>query len=148
MRFALRHWRPRHLIGAWGAWWASLALATVGPGVLAAWRATRVVGGHSSMSASFGDGAFHLSVLLDGVTTWAGSASMTSVVLWTCGPPLLLWVAWLARRPRPDAGLMGATERSVASATARPALSEPSPADSLRRQAGPAPERVRRDQPH
>jgi len=36
----------------------------------------------------------------DGVH-WTGSGSVTSIVLWLCGPPLLLWLLWLVTRRAP-----------------------------------------------
>jgi len=32
---------------------------------------------------------------------WTGSASIMSIVLWLCGPPLLLWLLWLVTRRAP-----------------------------------------------
>ena len=34
---------------------------------------------------------------------WTGSASLMSIVLWLCGPPLLLWLLWLVTRRAPAA---------------------------------------------
>jgi hypothetical protein len=148
MRFGLRHWRARHLIGAWGAYWASLAAVTLGSPALALWRATRGPNGTSSVSASLGDAGVHLEVLRQGVTTWAGSASLGSVIFWTCGPPLLLWLAWLVRRPRRGkGGLASASDPAVLAAQAAPQRGLPAaPADHAMaspRQSEPV--RVRRD---
>jgi hypothetical protein len=40
-----------------------------------------------------------LTVTTDGIS-WIGSASITSIALWIAGPPLVLWVLWMATRTR------------------------------------------------
>jgi hypothetical protein len=101
MAFGLGRWRPRHLLMGWGIYWALLACFTLGSGALAVWRMTRP-DRHGSVSASFDDGLLRVSVIGDGVTAWSGSADLGTLALWIAGPPLLLWLAWLASRPRRD----------------------------------------------
>jgi hypothetical protein len=96
---SLRRWRPVHLFLSWLAYWATLAVVTMGPGLLAAWRATRRPGS-GTISASVDAGVATFNVIRDGVTTWTGSAGVASIVLWFVGPPVLLWAAWLVSRPR------------------------------------------------
>lgn len=149
MRFGLRHWRARHIISAWGAYWASLAAFTLGPGALALWRATHGPHATSSVNGSFGDGRFHLEVIRQGITTWTGSASLGAVMFWTCGPPLLLWLAWLVRRPRRgQGGLASASDPAVlaAQAAAQRGLSEPRAGHAMTSPRQSEPVRVRRDE--
>jgi threonine/homoserine/homoserine lactone efflux protein len=51
-------------------------------------------------------------------TIWSGSAQASSMVLWIAGPPLLLWLAWLATRParRADVAPDTAPERLLSDA--------------------------------
>lgn len=95
----LRHWKPRHLLAAWSAYWAGLMLVTLGPAALAILRVTVPNGAKGSVSANFGDAGLQLVVKSGEVTTWFGQASVGSVALWLAAPPLLLWLAWLATRP-------------------------------------------------
>ena len=101
--FSLRQWRPRQLLLAWGGYWAGLAAVTLGPGVRAAWRATRLPDGHGTISASVNEAVVQLSVIEDGVTTWASATPFGTVALWLAGPPLVLWLLWLLMRPRREA---------------------------------------------
>ncbi|MEO7371459.1 MAG: hypothetical protein ABIZ69_11375 [Ilumatobacteraceae bacterium] len=96
----LSKWKPRHLLAAWSAYWAGLALVTLGPAVVAIMRVTLPEGAKGSVSANLGDAGLQLVVKSGEVTTWFGQASVASVALWLAVPPLLLWLAWLATRPR------------------------------------------------
>ncbi|MEO5817253.1 MAG: hypothetical protein ABIT20_18445 [Gemmatimonadaceae bacterium] len=95
----LSQWKPRHLLAAWSAYWAGLALATLGPAALAILRVTVPEGAKGSVSANVGDTGFQIVVKAGEVTTWIGQASLVSIALWLAAPPLLLWLAWLATRP-------------------------------------------------
>lgn len=72
----------------------------LGSGIIAALRVMTGANGHGSISVNMGDGAFTANVVGDGVH-WAGSASVMSIALWLCGPPLLLWLLWLVTRHAP-----------------------------------------------
>jgi hypothetical protein len=98
--FSLRRWRPRHLLLAWVGYWIVLALVTLRPAIAAFWRLTSDPDGHGTVDASVGDGILSLSVKDPGGVVWQGSASVMSIVLWFAGPPLLLFLLWLAVRPR------------------------------------------------
>jgi hypothetical protein len=93
-------WKPRHLLAAWSAYWAGLGLVTLGPAAIAILRVTLPEGAKGSVAANVGDAGFQLAVKSGEITTWFGQASITSVALWLAAPPLLLWLAWLATRPR------------------------------------------------
>lgn len=95
LMLSLRRWRPGHLLLAWGAYWVGLALATLGPALPAILRATS---GQGSITAGVGDEGVRLVVSEAGRTLWSGTASVSSIALWIAGPPLVLWVVWLARR--------------------------------------------------
>jgi hypothetical protein len=97
----LSRWKPRHLLAAWSAYWAGLALVTLGPAALAILRVTVPEGAKGSVAANFGDAGLELIVKTGEVTTWVGHASVVSIALWLAAPPLLLWIAWLATRPAP-----------------------------------------------
>ncbi len=92
-------WKPRHLLAAWSAYWAGLALAALGPAALAILRVTVPEGAKGSVSANVGDAGLQIVVKAGEVTTWIGQASLVSIALWVAAPPLLLWLAWLATRP-------------------------------------------------
>ncbi|MDB4914899.1 MAG: hypothetical protein JWM95_2543 [Gemmatimonadetes bacterium] len=100
MSLRLRNLRPAHLLAAWTAYWIALVGVTVGPAIVKIWQVTRDTRPQSSVSAGFGDGNLNLQVLKGTATVWAGSASMSTVALFIAVPPLLLWIAWLAARPR------------------------------------------------
>jgi hypothetical protein len=101
MAFSLNRWKARHLLGAWVVYWIALVAVKLGSGIVAALRVMNAPETqHGSINAGMGDGAFNVSVNGSGVH-WAGSASVMSVVLWLCGPPLLLWLLWLVTRRAP-----------------------------------------------
>ena len=108
--FSLERWRPKHLLAAWVAWWAGLVGVTLGSAIVSIVRVTGDAAGKGSVNAGYGDGAFTLDVIDAGTTAWSGTASLTSVVLWVAGPPLLLWLAWLFTRPRRHAAIPGAAD--------------------------------------
>jgi len=62
-------------------------------------RVTIPAGAKGSVSASYGDSMFNLVVKSGETSLWTGAAHATSIAFWIAGPPLLLWVAWLASRP-------------------------------------------------
>lgn len=98
--------RPGQLLAAWSAYWGVLALVTLGRPLAAIWRLRRgPEDGGSSASVHFDDGLLRATVVDHGTTVWSGSASFATIAMWVVGPPLLLWLLWLARRPAPAAEL-------------------------------------------
>lgn len=99
MALSIRRLGVGHLVGAWGAYWVGLAGVTLAP--FARWVVdlNRIPGSHGSASLSIGDAGVTLAALRDNVTVWSGVAPLLDVALWIAGPPLLLWLAWLALRP-------------------------------------------------
>jgi hypothetical protein len=155
MAFSLRRWRPRHLLAAWGTYWAGLAAGTVGQPSLALWRITRQPPGGGSATFGFDNATLHGTVVEHGVTVWTGAAHLLTITAWLAIPPLLLWVLWLAYRPRRatshDAtapGMPSTTGAGIRTAAppdaARPELREAPVRDIGRDAATPVPHRVTR----
>jgi hypothetical protein len=99
MAFSLRRMGVGHLLGAWGAYWVGLAGITLAPFARWAWDLSHIPGAHGSASLSVGDAGVQLLALRGNVTVWSGVAPLLDVALWIAGPPLLLWLVWLALRP-------------------------------------------------
>jgi lipoprotein signal peptidase len=97
---SLRHWRPRHLLLAWVAYWILALLIALRSAIASIVRLTSDPDAHGSVSADVTDGIFNLSVTSSSGVVWQGSAPLMSIVLWAAGPPLLLFLVWLALRPR------------------------------------------------
>lgn len=95
----LRRLKPRSLFAAWAIYWFGLAL-TLAPAAGAIWRATRP-GNKGSISANFGDWVVSLTVKSADSTIWNSSIHMLTLALLVAGPPLALWLLWVAMRPRP-----------------------------------------------
>jgi hypothetical protein len=110
-----RRWRAPHLLGAWVAYWVLLALVALGRPLLMLREITSLPDRRGSANLSFGDAGFDAKLVADGATVWHGQASLTAVLLWLVVPPLLIWAAWLAARPRPRAapGVAGTPPREL-----------------------------------
>jgi hypothetical protein len=100
MALSFGRWRPKHLVGAWAAYWLALALVTLGPAMLAIRDAVRAGAGKGNVSLGFDNSILHLTVVREGITTWSGTASLAYVMALVVGPPLALWLLWIARRSR------------------------------------------------
>jgi hypothetical protein len=100
MALSLSRWRATHLLGAWALYWILLVLVKLGTGIAAALRVMNAAQEHGNVNVSMNDGVLSSTVTGDGVH-WTGSASVMSIVLWLCGPPLILWVLWLVTRRAP-----------------------------------------------
>ena len=112
MGLSLRHWRPRHLLLAWVAYWLVALAVALGPALASIWRVTSDPDAHGSVNAGVTDGIFTLSVSEPSGVVWQGSASLMSIVLWFAVPPLLLFLLWLAARPRvPEPALSSPSQR-------------------------------------
>jgi hypothetical protein len=75
----LRTWRVRHLVGSWIAYWVVLLLVSL----------REPIRKYIDIQRSGGAGSVSASVSGDAMT-----------LLWIVGPPLLLFVLWLAARPK------------------------------------------------
>jgi hypothetical protein len=100
MAFSLSRWRAKHLLGAWALYWIVLVLVKLGSGIVAALRVMNGAQEHGNINVSMNDGTLSTTVTGDGVH-WTGSTSVMSIVLWFCGPPLILWLLWLVTRRAP-----------------------------------------------
>jgi hypothetical protein len=125
---ALGQWRPRHLLGAWTAYWAGVVLVTLGPAMAAMWKVVVPQGQHGSVNAGFGDSGLTLTIINSGTTIWYGSTRLGTAALWLAGPPLLLWLSWMRTRPRrpEEQGSVGRELPSPAAGEGA-ALREPTP---------------------
>ena len=101
MTFSLSRWKARHLLGAWVLYWILLVAVKLGTGIVAALRVMNASDQHGNINLSMNDGVLSSTVVGDGVH-WTGSTSVLSLVLWLCGPPLLLWLLWLVTRRAPS----------------------------------------------
>jgi hypothetical protein len=99
----VRRWSVRQLVGASAAYWTALAATTLAPFARIALPLTQRSGEHGTVTASFGSGGFNLSVLQDGIAVYTASAPLPLIAFWIAGPPLVLWLVWLALRPSRDA---------------------------------------------
>ena len=99
---SLRRWRASHLLWTWAAYWLVLVTVTLGPLLRAAWRVTRPGHSHGTVSATFGDGVLRAMVTStgEGAQTWTAGTHLGPLAFWVAVPPLLLWVLWLATRPK------------------------------------------------
>lgn len=118
MKLSIREWRPAHLFGAWATYWALLAGVTLARPLqlLLRLRGNDV---HGTASAHLDDGIFtaHLSVA-DAV--WNATVPLGTMFGWIAGPPLAIWLVFMATRP----------SRSQWSGAPAPALDAP-PAPAL-----------------
>lgn len=100
MALSLSGWKARHLLAAWAAYWIGLVAVKLGAGIVAALRVMNAAQEHGNINVSMNDGILSSTVTGDGVH-WTGSTSVMSLVLWLCGPPLILWLLWLVTRRAP-----------------------------------------------
>jgi hypothetical protein len=113
MAFGLSDWRPKHLLASWVAYWAAAAAVKLSPAIATAWRMSRDGPNQNTISAGFENSTLHLTMVNAGTTVWQGTTDAGTLMLWIVGPPLLLWLAWLVTRKRPQVA-----QRPSASATA------------------------------
>jgi hypothetical protein len=78
---SIRRWRAAHLFGSWIAYWILLIAYTAWRPLLEFWRINRTPGGHGSVSYTY-------------------SGSPLRAALWIAGPPLALFLLWIATRTR------------------------------------------------
>ena len=96
----LRRWQAKHLLVAWLVYWVLLIAVSLRPALVAAMRALNAPKGLGSLSASVENGNFVLKAAV-GSETWSRSMSLTAMVLWFAGPPLVLFLVWLVTRRAP-----------------------------------------------
>lgn len=113
--FSLGRWKPGQLLSSWGVYWAGLVALKLGPAIREMWRVTQLPEGHGSINAGFDNGVINVSVLEDGVKTFAGSAPFSTILLWVLVPPMALWLVWLFVRVRQPVPALAASERAALS---------------------------------
>ncbi len=89
-RLSLARLRPLHIALLTVAYWLGLAVVKLGSAFLAAWQVGRLPPNHGSISAGLENTLLSVSIAIDGVAVWAGSASLGTLIAWVAGPPLLL----------------------------------------------------------
>jgi hypothetical protein len=95
----LSRWRPRHLLASWIAYWIALPFIALAPALPVLWRVSGAAQGQGNIGVSFGDTGWVVTVAA-GADKWVGHTSSLEVALWVGLPPLLMWIAWMASRPR------------------------------------------------
>jgi len=95
----LRRLRARDLYTAWVGYWLVLSLQ-LAPLLSAIWRATRTGPGKGEVSVSVGDWVLSIIVKVGGQPTYTAARHLLGLALLIAGPPLALWLLWVATRPR------------------------------------------------
>jgi hypothetical protein len=78
---SIRRWQARHLFLSWTAYWFGLLAFVAWRPLVEYWRITRSPSGHGSVGFTYSGGALQ-------------------AALWIAGPPLVIFLAWLATRSR------------------------------------------------
>jgi hypothetical protein len=94
----LRSWSAGKLFASWIAYWVLLIAVGLGPAIAAIWKVSQAAKDQGSVALSFGNGSFSLKVINVGATIYSGTIHLLPLTLLVAGPPLLLWLAWLASR--------------------------------------------------
>jgi hypothetical protein len=95
---SLPEWRQRHLLAAWVAYWILLVLGWIGPAIPLLYRMSRA-GGHGTASLSANGGVLSVSIVTIG-HAFARTVSYGALTAVAIVPPLVLWLIWVAVRPR------------------------------------------------
>jgi hypothetical protein len=98
----LRRWQAKHLLVAWIVYWVLLIGISLRSFLAAAMRALNAPHGLGSIGANVDNGTFVLKSAV-GAQSWTQSMSLTAMTLWFAGPPLVLFLVWLATRRAPVA---------------------------------------------
>jgi hypothetical protein len=101
MRYSIRQWRASHLLAVWTGYWSAIGAVLLAPALGAMVRVMTDPDGHATVSAGIGSGVATV-VVKGGTASYSGSASVSTLLLWVAVPPLVLWLAWLLTRERPD----------------------------------------------
>ncbi|MEO7042071.1 MAG: hypothetical protein ABI035_07415 [Gemmatimonadaceae bacterium] len=101
MATGLGRWRGRIIAGACAVYAGAVALIGFAPALVATWRFTRPSAGHGVASVSADNTLMmHIKFTSTALPTWTGSVNLGTLLLWMLGPPIFLWLAWLASGPR------------------------------------------------
>ena len=108
-----RRFRVRNLLLGWAAYWLALIIVGLSPAFIAIRRVASAPPGHGNANAGISDGSLHATIVQDGVTTYNGAVSLTTVALLIALPPLVMWVVFLIANARTnDAGETRITQQS------------------------------------
>lgn len=77
----LRQWRASHLFRAWMVYWVALLAVVAWRPVAEYWRISRSATGHGTVNYSY-------------------SGGLLPLALWIAGPPLAMFLIWVATRER------------------------------------------------
>lgn len=97
MKFSIREWRPAHLFGAWITYWVMLAGVTLARPLQLLLR-LRGSDLHGTASAHFDNGVISAHVGV-GDAVWDASVHLGTMFGWLAGPPLVIWLVFMATRP-------------------------------------------------
>lgn len=100
MRDFFRRLRVRDLVATWAVYWLVLSLQLI-PLAEAIWRATQAGTGKGEVTASIADWVCSVTVKLAGAPIYTASRHLLGLALIVAGPPMALWLLWVATRPRP-----------------------------------------------
>lgn len=83
-----------------------------------------------SVNASFGNGMLTATISA-GKTTWTGAISVLTLALLVAGPPLIIWLIWLAVASRTNnagetSAIRGTEKRELYATDSRPGFTESS----------------------
>lgn len=95
----IRRMTPRQLMAGWFGYWTLLGVVTLWRPLSVAWQVSRP-DAKGSISASFDNTTLNLKMVQESTTVWSASTSLTEMLLWLSVPPLLMWLGWVALRPR------------------------------------------------
>jgi hypothetical protein len=99
---SLRRWTAGQLFGVWAAYWAFLVASFLARPALLVSRIRGLPPGHAHANLGFGDAGLDGRIVIDGVTAWHAHAFYGAMMFWIIVPPLILWLVWVAVRPRPE----------------------------------------------
>lgn len=94
-----RRWRARHLFSLWFMYWVVLAAVALSRPLGILWGLTHT-GVHGDARLGADGGAVSMTVHTAHGPAWSGHIGYLPLTLWIALPPLLLWVWWIASRPR------------------------------------------------
>ncbi len=127
----------RHLLLAWGGYWAALGAVTL-------WRPLQAVrevtsGDKGSITAGFDNGQLFLSATQAGREVLRTGASLGAVIGWLVVPPLVILGAWMWRRASRDRGLSAPGARAALGEGERPVSFQAGVREEVRRPVTPQP---------
>jgi hypothetical protein len=90
-------WRKRGMALLCLGYWIGLAVIILGPAGVAASIVSGAAKDTGSIGVNVSNTGLSLSIKQGAFDVWSGSISYVALVLLLAGPPLLIWVWWVAR---------------------------------------------------